>query len=134
MEALNTPVDNSLFAEFFDAFVEVALHDAERRCHEHYHKLFHTDSITHDALAEMRRDCEEFVAANRSDILIGGGNCGRVAGSAFFYSRNGYDTGFNRTLWTDLPTNPGERLKAAAIAFGECELHLGEDRKIHVDN
>jgi hypothetical protein len=78
-----------------------------------------------DALAKAERDCDKFLADNAEWI---GGDYGQ-AGHDFWLTRNGHGVGF----WDgDWPEDAGERLTTAAEAFGECNVYVGDDGKLHL--
>ncbi len=77
------------------------------------------------SLAKMEADCQRFLAANEADLAFGSDEHG---GHDFWLTRNGHGAGF----WDgDWPEQVGERLTDAAKAFGECNLYIGDDGKIH---
>ena len=93
------------------------------------------DDIHPDTIAKMRADVEKFVNENHVDLRLWDGNTTveQQAGHDFWLNRCGHGCGFWESEWTDLPTNPGERLDKAAQAFGEFNLYVGDDGMIHGD-
>ena len=91
------------------------------------------DDIHPDTIAKMRADCEKFVNDNHVDLRLWAGNTTveQQAGHDFWLNRNGHGCGFWESEWTDLPTNPGDRLDKAARDFGETYLYVGDDGMIH---
>lgn len=86
--------------------------------------IFGETDISPEAVAAMRRDCSEFLAANRELI---GGKYG-WAGTDFWLTRNHHGAGF----WDgDWPDDVGEKLADAAHAFGGVDLYVGDDGKIY---
>ncbi len=72
----------------------------------------------------MVRDAEKFQRENEADI---GDEVSR-AGNHFWLTRNRHGTGF----WDgDWPEPAATRLTDAAHAFGEYNLYIGDDGKIH---
>jgi hypothetical protein len=86
-----------------------------------------------DTIAKMRADVERFVTENTADLLRWDGptTAAEQAGYDFWLTRNGYGCGFWECEWTDLPTNPGDRLDKACEAFGETDLYVGDDGMLH---
>ncbi len=81
--------------------------------------------------ARARRDCARFLElhglpqyGDRSRL-----DCAEKCGHDFWLTRNHHGAGF----WDrdDLPEGDGDRLTAAAHAFGECDLVVGEDGLLH---
>lgn len=81
--------------------------------------------IAKSAYAKMVKDCAAFLKANESDLTgLEASQCGHD----FWLSRNGHGAGFfDRDLG-----EKGDRLQEAARKFGECNLYVGDDKKIHV--
>ncbi len=88
-----------------------------------------------DTIAKMREDVEKFVNENHVDLRLWDGNTTveQQAGHDFWLNRNGHGCGFWESEWTDLPTNPGDRLDKACKAFGEVYLYVGDDGVIYGD-
>jgi hypothetical protein len=85
-----------------------------------------------ETLETMRADCARFARENAADIAEG--TAGRDftvderAGHDFWLTRNRHGAGF----WDgDWPEAVGARLTAAAHAFGEVNLYVGDDDKIY---
>lgn len=107
--------------------------------------------IAADAQAAMRADVLDFYAANRRDL------CGWVspddAGHLFWLNRNGHGVGFWDRTYPGADTGPEyrkrygltraearsrvrfndamTRLSDAAKVYGDCDLYVGDDGKIH---
>lgn len=94
---------------------------------------YSADDITPDCLAKMRADVEKFAKENARDIGRWDGIASpeTQAGHDFWLTRNGHGAGFWESEWTDLPTNPGARLDAAAKRLGEVSLYVGDDGLIY---
>lgn len=76
------------------------------------------------AVKRAAADCARFLAEN--DRHIGAEHV--AAGHDFWLTRNGHGAGF----WDgDWPKADGEALTAAAHAFGECYLYVGDDGRIY---
>ena len=82
------------------------------------------EDIAPEALARMQADCAKFQADNGHMFE------GREsdAGYDFWLTRNGHGAGFWET--DDWPDFSAE-LDAAATAFGECNLYVGDDGRIY---
>lgn len=89
--------------------------------------------IDPETLEEMRRDCDKFVEDNHTDLLLWEGNTTieQQAGHDFWLTRNGHGCGFWESEWTDLPSNPGDRLDKASKAFGGYDLYIGDDGMVY---
>jgi len=84
-------------------------------------------------LAIMVEDCRKFQEENADDISTYPGGMWtpeEMAGHDFFLTRNGHACGF----WeiSDWPEDSGNRLKKASKDFGEFNLCVGGDGRIHV--
>jgi hypothetical protein len=92
------------------------------------------DDFTDEALADIKAECKRFQEENAADITAE--NCLTAthyveqAGHDFFLTRNGHGVGF----WEDddWKEEAGERLSEAAKAFGETNIYVGDDGKLHV--
>ena len=91
-----------------------------------------------ETLAQMIADCDQFQAQHgdliRAAIDTGEVVCGpdfdacERAAHDFWLTRNGHGAGF----WDgDWPEPMSDRLDEAAKAFGEFDLYMGDDGKIH---
>ena len=78
-----------------------------------------------DCLATMEKDCLSFMARNQDDVFA----CDSMAqaGHDFWLTRNRHGAGF----WDRGLGEVGNRLTAAAHAYGECDLYVGDDGMIH---
>jgi len=79
--------------------------------------LADVDDIAPDTLADMRRDCLDFIEANRADLEASGLEAGR-AGHDFWLTRNGHGAGF----WDEGLGELGERLSDASKPYGGYHL------------
>mgnify|MGYP003403799712 CR=1 FL=1 len=86
------------------------------------------EDIAPETLAKMRADCEAFMttpewaeayAAGLWDLSLGGHD--------FWLTRNGHGAGF----WDRGHGAIGDRLSAAAKAFGGVDLYVGDDGRIY---
>lgn len=85
--------------------------------------------IDADTLAVMVRDCESF--QDRSGAMIVSDPS--LAGHDFWLSRNGHGAGFFDGGWSNVPGHGaiGDTLQAMAKSFGEFDLYVGDDGRIH---
>lgn len=83
-----------------------------------------TGDIDPGTLRRMTEDCRRFLRANRRDI----GDRVQRAGADFWLDRNGHGAGAEDGHW---PEDVGARLATAAHAFGNFDLYIGDDGRIH---
>lgn len=91
--------------------------------------------IAPETAAEMRADCEAFIAANAADLECYArerpGNeqwtASDLAGHDFWLTRCGHGVGF----WDRGLGELGERLSDAARAYGSVDLYVGDDGKVY---
>lgn len=84
---------------------------------------------------KMRAECIEFLAACAPEDLDADADRApsfregqEYVGHDFWLTRNGHGTGF----WDrDLPNGAGDRLSAAARAFGGVDLYVGDDGMVY---
>ena len=96
---------------------------------DHNYKIDDVATATLDKIVE---DCCRFQAENAADIESGFGipDCTKeeIAGFNFLLTRNHHGCGF----WDgSYPEPMGKRLTEAAHAYGEVNLHVGDDGKIY---
>jgi hypothetical protein len=125
--------------EFFQAYITTALwssnDESDERGGAPMDENYGPEDIDGDSLVEMRKDCDAFYAANYDDLNCEGvkygpdfGQDGR-AGHDFWLTRNRHGAGF----WDgDWPEPQATVLTSAAHKFGECDLYVGNDEKIHL--
>ena len=86
---------------------------------------YSSDDIAPETLDTIQADCATFQEAHAEDI----NSQYEVAGHDFWLTRNRHGAGF----WDgDWPKEAGERLTAAAHAFGELDPYVGDDGKIYL--
>jgi hypothetical protein len=83
-----------------------------------------SDDVDGDTLAQMREDVDAFYTANAADLadMTPG-----QAGHDFWLTRNGHGAGF----WDRWRGELGDRLTAAAHAYGSFDLYVGDDGKVY---
>jgi len=88
---------------------------------------FGPDDLAPEALAEVKKDCENFLGYC-ADLGISLDEwSAEEAGHDFFLTRNGHGTGF----W-DRGRDAGELLSKAAKTFGSQDFYVGDDGKVYV--
>ena len=85
---------------------------------------YSTDDLGEDAWDSFRTDCEDFADANSVDLAD---MDAEQAGHDFWLTRNRHGAGF----WDRGLGERGDRLTKAAHVYGEVDLWVGEDGKIH---
>lgn len=86
---------------------------------------YSADDVAEETAVAMRADVEAFAAANAGDLA--GMDSGQ-AGHDFFLTRNHHGAGF----WDRGLGEIGDRLTAAAHAYGESDLFVGDDGQLYV--
>jgi len=84
-------------------------------------------SISPDSLKIMVDDCSRFQAENA--VLMEGLEP-KQCGHDFWLTRNGHGAGF----WDRGLGEIGDKLTAAAEAFGESNIYIGDDGRLYVAN
>ncbi len=80
--------------------------------------------IAPETLAEMRKDCADFMQANAADLID---IPPEHAGHDFWLTRHGHGTGY----WDRGLGEVGKRLTEACKPYGSVNLWVGEDGLIH---
>lgn len=84
------------------------------------------EDIAPETMVKMQQDCQDFLTENQA-LILEHGTLSR-AGHDFWLTRNGHGAGF----WDgDWPEDVGETLTKASKTFGEFDLYVGDDGKIH---
>lgn len=84
------------------------------------------EAIHPDTRKKMRSELTDFVLKNRALIMASGLQDAQV-GHDFWLTRNHHGAGF----WDRGLGEVGDQLTAAAQAFPEVDLYVGDDGKIH---
>jgi hypothetical protein len=112
---------------FVSAYVACALWSSTDDDGEPLDSRFDDDDISVEALASMREDCTQFMEANADDLLHAGDDSQN--GHDFWLTRNRHGAGF----WDrGYPSGIGRRLTDAAHVWGESNLYVGDDGKVHI--
>jgi hypothetical protein len=133
---------------FTVAYIEAALWSSndysDERGGEPLDKNYDIEDLAPETFEEIIKDCEAFQSANREliDTADYKTSCKQwdksqpefysnddMAGHDFWLTRNGHGAGF----WDRGLGETGEKLTAAAHAFGECNLYVGDDGKLYLD-
>ncbi len=92
--------------------------------------------ITPESMANIRETCADFVDSNADNIEaycteLGdspeGYSAAECAGHDFWLTRNGHGAGF----WDRGLDEIGDRLTSAAKVYGDANLYLGDDDRVH---
>ena len=109
---------------FTRVYVEAALWSSTDDNDQPLDRNYSWTDMAEDTLQEIIDDCHALQEASGDDLA---GNY-RKGGYDFWLTRNGHGAGF----WDgDWPEAEGERLTEASKAFGEYNLYVGDDGKIH---
>lgn len=95
---------------------------------------YSVEDIAPETLEKMKEDCEDFQSSRVYDlfdknvgILTNGLLSPEKAGHDFWLSRNGHGAGYFDEGLGEI----GDRLQKAAKEYGEVNLYIGDDGKIH---
>jgi len=117
--------------DFVDAYVECALWSSTDDDCEPLDGLYSADDLAPDALAEIRDDCADFVAAQWAALQVANAQYGRGAescGHDFWLTRNGHGAGF----WDRGMGQLGDDLSDACEPYGGCDLYVGDDGLLYI--
>ena len=120
---MKTTIDSS---EVIDGYMVCALWSSTGDDGEPLDDKYGLDDIGGSSAAEMMSDCEDFIRANRADLLAGGQDDSQI-GHDFWLTRNGHGAGF----WDRGLGEVGERLTKASKVYGEVYLYVGDDGKVY---
>lgn len=128
--------------EFSRQYVETALwstnDESDPSGGEPIDKNYDVSDVDDATIARMAADCEAFQRDNAADLDVYYDGTGRDKGSAghdFWLTRNGHGAGFwdrGYGLGQDVK-DALRRLTDASRAFGEVDLYVGDDAKVHQD-
>lgn len=114
---------------FFNAYVECALWSSTDNADDSggspLDENYDADDVAPETLAEMRRDCDDFVEGNATDLAASGLDDDHQ-GHDFWLTRNRHGTGF----WDRGIGAIGNRLSEAAHVYGSVTLYVHEG-KVH---
>ena len=109
------------------AYIEAALWSSTDDNGEPLDSSYTMDDISPETLQTMADDCRKFQSDNASFMPARYGTIGHY-GHDFWLTRNLHGVGFGES---DYPDEIGERLTDASLVFGEFDLYIGDDGKIH---
>lgn len=114
---------------FVRQYLETALWSSTDDNGEPLDRDYSIEDIAPDALAAMQADCEQFRVQHAELVeQAEEHNTEENIAHDFWLTRNGHGAGF----WDgDYPEELGNALTAAAEAFGNCDLYVGDDGKVH---
>jgi hypothetical protein len=116
---------------FLRSYIETALWSSCDSDDTPLDSLYGPDDIHPDTLKVMLADCRAFMLDNMKDIETYSSDlsrCLEMAAHDFWLTRNGHGAGF----WDgDWPDEAGERLTEACKSWGNVDLYVGDDGKIH---
>lgn len=122
-------------SKFTDAYITGALWSSSNDAGDPLFSYLDRSDIHENTLAVMLKDCRDFFFDNEADILCDGGPTGlygssqvEMAGHDFWLTRCGHGAGF----WDgDWPEQAGERLTRASEKYGNVDLYVCLDGKVH---
>jgi hypothetical protein len=123
--------------EFYDAYAETALwssnDESDESGGEPMDKNYSVDDIAGETEDKMVADCKRFLDKawpflEHAPARIAKRPKMEMAGYHFWLSRNGHGVGFDDGDW---PDELGKKLDDIADRFGEVNLCVGDDGKIH---
>lgn len=112
--------------EFTEAYIICALWSSTDDVGVPLDKNHTIDDISDAALSLIIEDCKKFQAENATDIVTNP----KQAGHDFWLTRCHHGAGYWDGDWSP---EVGERLTKASHAFGEKNLIIGDDGKIHYE-
>lgn len=115
------------FLDFLEAYIACALWSETDDDGTPLNQSWTREHISAHAYSPMYDDCLRFVQEQHSDLYeLDPAQCGRD----FWLSRSGHGTGF----WDRDHGDLGDRLHAAASAYGEASLYVGDDEELYYFN
>lgn len=120
----------SVYSGYVDAALWSSTNDRHYENPDEPEMLDGTDyELSDETEFHFRAECQAFIEDNADLVaaVMDGGMDGENVGHNFWLSRNGHGTGF----WDRGLGELGDQLDAAAKKFGEDDLYVGDDDKIH---
>lgn len=121
--------------DFVNGYLTCALwseHDRDQEGDASLSTKYGFDDIAPEMMDAVLADCNRFQADHAEDIATydtTDDSPESMAGHDFWLTRNGHGAGFWDGDWEEAV---GDRLTAAAQAFGECHLYV-DDGKIYLE-
>ena len=111
---------------FINAYIEAALWSTPDDMGYPVAERFDSAHLNDTALKTIREDCAKFCKQQAEELAY---LDARQCGHDFWLTRNGHGAGF----WDRGLGERGKRLSAAAHAFGEQNLVVGDDGKLYLE-
>jgi hypothetical protein len=118
------------FEDFFSGYITAALWSSMDDDGNSMSEGYSEDDIDAETLLTMQEDCARFMRENATDLAKMAAMTSATMGDLgydFWLTRNGHGAGF----WDRGAGEIGERLSAAACAYGCIDLYIGDDGKIY---
>lgn len=120
----DAPVD---LDEFTRSYLETALWSSFDENGNPLEDNYEIGDFSREAIQKAIRECDDFRTSNEADLEAGGRDADYNAHD-FWLTRNRHGTGF----WDgDYPEPIGRRLTEAAHSYGEINIVIGDDGKLH---
>ena len=115
---------------FLDAYITAALWSSIDNDGNPLDDDYDVNNIDDKTALKMKQDADRFQLDNH-DLYTKGGWTDAQAGHDFWLTRNGHGAGF----WdrSELDEEIGKELTSKCEEFGEFNLYIGDDGKIHGD-
>lgn len=120
---MKTTIDSS---DVFDGYSACALWSSTDDAGNALDDKYAFDDVDSLTWASMMNDCDNFIKANRADLLASNLADSQI-GHDFWLTRNGHGAGF----WDRGLGELGDRLTKACKAFPSIDLYVGDDGKIY---
>jgi hypothetical protein len=117
-----------VWPEFVDAYLEAALWASATESGEPLDKNYTVRDFTQEAIDQAVKDSNDFIRANLKDLEAASSDQSQH-GHDFWLTRNHHGAGF----WDRGYGAFGDRLTAAAHAYGEVNAYADEDGKIRFE-
>lgn len=118
-------VDETDLDQFVAHYWECALWSSMDEDGRPLEESFGIEDVHEETMRESIEDCKAFLESNAQDI----GDRIERAAHDFWLTRNRHGAGF----WDgDWPDDVGDRLTKDSHAYGEVNLYVGDDGKVHV--
>ncbi len=129
--------------EFVRGYIQAALWTSicenDEDC-EHLDEKYDESDLAKETLAQMEKDCDQFIKENENDLFDYKEQRGipfdadytesDCAGHDFWLTRNGHGAGF----WDRGLGELGDKLTSATEKYSEAHLYVGDDGKIYQHN
>ena len=122
-EAHRTHRSNPRLSTCAQQYLETALGSTDGEDRRPLDRQFSVSDFAPEAMQQAERDCLDFLSTNDVGDLDEGD-----VGHDFWLTRNRHGAGF----WDRGLGALGDRLTKAAHAYGECDIYLGDDGKLHL--